>query len=500
MIEDESFDDLSLELLKSSQFRKSPLGTRIDDATTSPLITQDLLHQKKSQVKKLILEKEDLKHMINKGYITEIASNHLRTVKMPLIRVFHAKNKISRFPDWKSNELSHLPDTNKFIFPDILEVFCSTVESDGWKPETRQQATLTVVQNKLFLVGGVSRSINSDINVFSPVFKKWEKISVTGIEPEPRFGHSAVEYKDSLYIFGGGTHYNSVHKLRECLTGVKILNVDSNELSNLKCNGSYIANRKQHCSAIMGKHMFIHGGFNQKNNLIGDAAVLNLEKNIWKILNIRGTGPGLCGFHSAVAVTATEQGEVNSLFKTAGLRPNAGYTGIYIFGGVSINGQPSDTLHHLKTGSKSLAWSIPETQGQGPCARFQHSMSYNEKFNIIIIFGGRVDIKNSSQYTSFNDIFILNLLNFLWVTVKISGTIPAPRSGHCAASHGSKLYIFGGVNTSTYCSSNLNVIEINPKITKRLVEDQEKKKVKELETENSRNKELIFIPKTVILK
>ena len=58
-----------------------------------------------------------------------------------------------------------------------------------------------------------------------------------------------------------------------------------------------------------------------------------------------------------------------------------------------------------------------------------------------------------------------------------------PRSGHCAASIGSKIYIFAGVSTSTYCNSDLYMLELNPKVAKQMIEDEQKRKAREIEIE-----------------
>ncbi len=37
----------------------------------------------------------------------------------------------------------------------------------------------------------------------SKATRKWVKISIMALEPEPRHSHSAVVYKDFMYIYGG---------------------------------------------------------------------------------------------------------------------------------------------------------------------------------------------------------------------------------------------------------------------------------------------------------
>jgi hypothetical protein len=73
--------------------------------------------------------------------------------------------------------------------------------------------------------------------------------------------------------------------------------------------------------------------------------------------------------------------------------------------------------------------------------------------------------------------------NLLWTTVRVLGNVPMPRSGHSAASIGSKVYIFAGVSTSTYCNSDIYMLELNPKLARHMIEDEEKRKAREIEIE-----------------
>ena len=159
------------------------------------------------------------------------------------------------------------------------------------------------------------------------------------------------------------------------------------------------------------------------------------------------------------------------------------YPGIYMFGGLDYNRQAHNSLFILEIGSRPLVWSQPITQGQPPSPRFQHSMAYNDKVNVIVVFGGRIDVNSTSQYTCFNDLFILKMDNLLWTTVRVLGNIPMPRSGHCTASIGSKIYLFAGVSTSTYCSGDLFMLELNPKAARQMIEEEEKRKAREIEIE-----------------
>lgn len=481
MIENLVTEDQNLDELEILNFKKSPLARRISNDILNPNTTRELLLQKKTQFRQLLRDKDSHKRRTTDSYFMDACSDPFHRVKMPLIRIFPSRVKHEKASSLFETSTS---DFQSLSFPDISEVFWAKIEASGWKPETRQQSTLTAVNNKLVLIGGVSRSINSDVNYFFPSHKKWEKISTSGVEAEPRFGHTSVEYKKKLYVFGGGTDFNSIHKLRECLNGVKSLNIETKEWQNVRCEGGFIGTRKNHCAVMVGKHMFINGGMNQKNHLLEDSAVLNLEKTKWKVVNVRGQGPGVIGFHTAAVVLDPGQKSVLSIYHLPYVKSTlVKYPGVYFFGGIRENRQASNELFLLNIGTRPLSWTRPETQGAPPSPRFQHSMVYNEKLNVIVIFGGRVDSNNSTQYTCFNDLYVLKMDNLLWTTVRVLGNVPVPRSGHCTAAIGSKVYIFAGASTNTYCNGDLFMLELSPKIARHMIEDEEKRKAREIEIE-----------------
>jgi N-acetylneuraminic acid mutarotase len=471
-------EDLSPEQKEIRNFKKSPLARRISDDILNPNTTRELLKQKKFQFDQLTLNRSKLRGRVSKTYFYESLGDAYHTVKMPLIRVLVSKYKPPVAPDSPTSEVQPLN------YPEISEVFWTRLDVFGWKPETRQHATLTVVQNKFYLIGGVSRSIISDINSFNPGTRKWEKILTVGAEAEPRFGHSVVEYEKKLFVFGGGTDFNSVHKQRECLNGVKSFTAETKEWSNVRCEGHFIGTRKHHCSSIVGKHMLMHGGLNQRNNLLNDSAILNLSKQKWKIVNLKGNGPGFCAFHTAVTVLDVDQRNSSSIYKVQPSRINSvKLPGIYVFGGIDQGRHATNELFLVNVGCKNLYWTRPETFGTPPSPRFQHSMVFNEKVNVLVVFGGRIDVNNSNAYTCFNDLFLLKMDNLTWVNVQVLGNVPIPRSGHSFASFGSKVYLFAGVGTSTFCSSDLYSLELHPRVTRQLIEEEERRKVKEVEME-----------------
>ena len=104
--------------------------------------------------------------------------------------------------------------------------------------------------------------------------------------------------------------------------------------------------------------------------------------------------------------------------------------GVYVFGGMKKMDILPSQLLILKIGKKfPLSWLAPKTIGQGPCGRMLHTMTFMDKMNILIIYGGR----NQAKECFLKDIHGLNLDSLTWASLTIFGKVPGGRSSHCAA-------------------------------------------------------------------
>ncbi|CAG9334048.1 unnamed protein product [Blepharisma stoltei] len=478
MSDSSSSEELSPRQKQLRSFKQTALGMLITSSfTRNP---SELLTQKRIQIEQLNSQAFSM-HLQNLEQEEENQPNAKnRYYKMPIVKRLPSRYK--RISPLKRP--SHdLQETKEPDFPEIGEVFWSKIDTHGWIPETRQSASLTEAGSRLYLIGGTSRDVHSDINVYYPSQKKWEKIKAKGIEADPRFGHTAVELRRKIVVYGGETsHSRSNSQLRECLNEVKAFSIDDNEWIYIRTTGVLIQSRKNHCAAVVGKHMLIYGGLNQKNKALGDVAVLNMKNFKWKALEIAGQKPKETAFHACATVLNTEQLRAESIYNI----PTASnldikIPGIYIFGGVGDDRKPNNDLWILNVGGKTLSWTKPVTTGEPPSPRFQHSMAYNDRAKVLCVFGGRIDTGGSSHYTCFNDIHILKLDNLMWATLRVFGNIPASRSGHSAACAGTKLFIFGGVSNTCFCNSDLYVLELNQKAVRYTIEEEERKKQQEIE-------------------
>lgn len=61
------------------------------------------------------------------------------------------------------------------------------------------------------------------------------------------------------------------------------------------------------------------------------------------------------------------------------------------------------------------------------------------------VFGGF-----TSSFSSFNDLWTLNLSTKLWTRVRVKGKTPVPKAGATMLTHGDKLILFGGLLPSVH--------------------------------------------------
>lgn len=332
-------------------------------------------------------------------------------------------------------------------------------ETVEWRPEGREAATFISNGRHGYLFGGMSQNLIPYMEVLDAGKWSWTKIEPKGEVPEGRLGHSACYYQKGIIIFGGEKKYNSNLRMRECLNDVYSFSIEKSSWSKLNCFGDTMEPRRNHISAVVGKHMLVYGGVNSHGELLSDLKALSFANMKWISCFEEGNPDVAVAFHAATLVLHPEHQKF-SLYKSKPLvdpgAPIIKEEGLYIFGGKDEFGAVLNTLRILKLGQKPLKWIVPETVGQPPAPRYQHTMNYYEALNCIIIYGGRND-----RAKFLGDISVLYLENLTWMTAVVYGNAIQPRFSHCAAVIGSKLCVFGGMNFRSYLGSDVEIIELD---------------------------------------
>ena len=145
--------------------------------------------------------------------------------------------------------------------------------------------------------------------------------------------------------------------------------------------------------------------------------------------------------------------------------PRYGHTMIYykgtiiLYGGMgNDNKLDDDKFYQYKVDYKM--WQVLNVTGVRPVARFQHSMNFYKK-DELIVFGGKIAKDHDTNYVVANDLYNINLLENNSLSTFVADVGPSARFGHASAFNSSFLpdehLIVGGLD-KIYCSFDVYAI------------------------------------------
>ena len=394
--------------------------------------------------------------------------------------------------------------------------YCKTIAQNNRIPNSRVQATFTKYLNLIYLYGGLSSSVLNDFWTFDIATCKWKQQTLTNsnIAYNFKYGHSSILYNDNLYFFGGNLNVN---KIKYPLEDILIYNLRNKTLkiANFKREfGRFdkkyfrIPYRRNHICEVIGWNMVVHGGIDiekeysnknddmfflpdqintskNDNNVLCDFMMLDLNSLKWIKLDdirykIRSKGKKKIrelkrAYHCSCLVLNNDnllKGMNLNIFhseftrdQNAILSPNdpnknkhvfdPKYEGIYMFGGLDENLKPTNSLYIIHIFKNPLVLFEPNCKGNPPSPRFSSTLNYYKGLNYIVLYGGK-----NLDYV-FNDLFILDIMNFNWISVDLYGSINEKRAEHCSEIIGDKLIIFGGCNETNFLNSKVFIVELD---------------------------------------
>ncbi|KAL5474818.1 hypothetical protein EMCRGX_G026835 [Ephydatia muelleri] len=237
--------------------------------------------------------------------------------------------------------------------------------------------------------------------------------------PGCRYGHTVCAYGGNLYMYGGRNDEDGSFSSMECY------DIEHKVWLKLHCDGESPSSRDGHACTVIGKDMFIHGGFAANEmKFNGDTYKFDMMSHIWTKLPCQGEPVTERDFHTATAV--------NNL--------------IFVFGGRSDMFAPfftANDVYDTKFYTYNLdqcQWSKVEVTGYRPDGRRSHcAVHYG---NSIIYFGGY----NALSKQHFGDLFILNTESLHITKLQPFGDAPCPRRRVGCALIGSEFIICGGTS------------------------------------------------------
>ena len=417
------------------------------------------------------------------------------------------------------------------LIVEVKSYYCKYLLHSSSNPCSRMGATFTNYYNKLFLFGGLLTSDKNDLWMLEIKNKeyRWKQIKYNKEGNfNPRYGHSCVLFNNSFYIFGGNLN---LKKLKYPLEDMLVYNIKTNtmKIGSFKAEKYTFTSkniespqRRNHIAQVIGWNMIVHGGIDIskeylrdinpnvneeeirineheiKNmdlhgNVLSDFMALDLITFKWmnlsnivykikgkKLKQIKNRVPRV--YHSSCLILSYEnilKGNKlniykNNLYIKDDISENEiieekqkfeiKYEGIYIFGGLDDYFKDTNNLFILHCFRNPLVFFEPVINGAPPSPRHMAVMDFNKTLNFITIYGGK------DTYHIFNDLFILDIMNFQWIKIELFGPQSiCGRMGHCSGIINEKLYIFGGCDENNkYPSAKVLCIELDLLRNKKL--------------------------------
>lgn len=245
--------------------------------------------------------------------------------------------------------------------------------------------------------------------------------------PSPRWGHTMTKIdSDRILIYGGQSIDVEAGKTKT-LSDIHVYDMSKRVwYKPVNCEG---VPRQWHSATYLpDRQLLISFGGESANPKTGkitttdQVMVLDTEIMLWYPPTVSGAVPSGRSGH------------------TATLLPNSNE--LVVFGGVKGTKWQNSVavLDFLR-----WKWSSPKIHGDAPRPRSYHSataVSGNGDKNRLVIFGG------NDHTASFNTVHVLETdgKKWMWSHPKTSGTVPSPRTGHCATLLDDKksILVYGG--------------------------------------------------------
>ncbi|KAI0785082.1 galactose oxidase [Abortiporus biennis] len=245
-------------------------------------------------------------------------------------------------------------------------------------------------------------------------------IEVNGTIPKPRIGHACASFS-RIFILWGGDVRSKGKTNPEVDNALYLLNIDTREWTQVRTVGPVPSGRYGHTMCTIGTSLYLFGG-QDGNNFFNDA---------WRFeLHTLKTFPRWQPIKPRLQSPLPERRTNHTCISYD--------NGIIIFGGTDHKYHYNDTWHF---DPDDATWSKLDCVGYLMSPREGHAAAQSKGF--MYVFGGR-DVEGKEL----GDIGALRLSDKRWFMFQKLGPAPSTRSGHCMASHGSQVVVFGGRSDS----------------------------------------------------
>ena len=229
------------------------------------------------------------------------------------------------------------------------------------------------------------------------------------------------------------------------------------------CGGVPLRPRYEHAACLLSEpaRLLVCGGY-RNGRALRDVNTLDLAGNLaWSQVNVTPPLPPLGG-HVAVHVGA---GRVllfggHPTLGSGPASPPVSPTGDAAPPRGSASSAEPSPMRVLSLDTRAGTWQLAAPSSTSPVAaptaRGGHSACYDPGSNTVWLFGGE-----GPRRAMYGDVWAFHVATSTWEAVSTTGSaIPAPRSAHCAALHGGRLFVYGGTLANGACAAGLYVLDL----------------------------------------
>ncbi|XP_063976000.1 uncharacterized protein LOC135161924 [Diachasmimorpha longicaudata] len=269
---------------------------------------------------------------------------------------------------------------------------------NGPAPPSRSKHSATLLGGHVYLLGGRNGNLPlRDLWRYSLAESRWEELHPSGERPPALQEHSAVSYKDCLYVFGGELGFSAGTE-----TPLWVYSVKTNFWRKIRAQRGCAVprGRRGHTALVHRGQMLVYGGYQDLRGSSSELWAFHFETESWHLLSSSSacqpgeTGPAPRHKHSAV------------------LHCDA----MYIYGGMTDLQERNDCWRwDVNASSWYLLRSKP---GPGPL----HGHAACRLPSCMLIFGGE------SGGLATNELWRFHFGTEAWERLLVPGPKPQPRA------------------------------------------------------------------------
>ena len=330
----------------------------------------------------------------------------------------------------------------------IFAIISSTTKKkyNGTEHPSKRWGHSVILFNKSMIIFGGRHLQRSLSNIYALDFTtlSWSKIEPCGNPPPARDSHSAVIYNNSdMIIFGGN---GSTGKLNDLWN----FNLNDKKWNRIMAEGYSPKPRDGHLSSLIyKKYMVIYAGLDDKDKVINDICILDIEKKKWLECELEGNFSQNKDGQSCCLV-----GNIMYLFGGQGPEDDE-YSNDLVMLKINIDDNP-------KVKPKASISPVEINNNIKPKERASHCcVSYKDQF--LIITGGE-----GKKKEPLNDIWIFDLKTKCYTEINLVGNEKMEaRLCHSCIVYCDFIVLYGGMKNCDITLDNLTILCIELNQTKK---------------------------------